>query len=96
MKKVLITWGFDENGERYLDNYLEIPQLDIADYLLGNNKNSCYQNIINSVSCISFRSRIQRTKICLFVVDDSICREDIEKFVLTADLKRLQEARIRI
>ena len=85
-KIILFTWGFNEDGEIYLDSYLEITPL---------------KESVISAKMMDVRMNAQRTKMSLMRICKDAEREDLEQWVLSSSydkevMKKLKESQVRL
>lgn len=85
-KYVLFTWGFNEDGEIYLDCYLEITPL---------------KESVLDAKMIEKRMAFQRTKMSLMKVCKDAEREDLEQWVLSSTydkevIPKLKKSQIKL
>lgn len=85
-KHILITWGFDQNGNIYLDNYLEITDRK-AD--------------VQAAKMMELRMKFQMTNMSLIQTDKAADREDIKRYVLSSTydkevIAKLKKAKVKL
>ncbi len=85
-KHILITWGFDQNGNIYLDNYLEITDRR-AD--------------VQAAKMMQLRMRFQMTNMSMLRIPKDADRDDIKRYVESAHydksvVKKLKEAEVNL
>ncbi len=97
--KYLITYGYDDRGRIYMDNFLPIPEEDICVWriceLLGEDPPEELKNSISklcrTLRMIQIRQASQRTRALVLTAPFALNREDVEAWLKVASKQLLRE-----
>lgn len=96
--KYLITYGYDDRGRIYLDNFLPIPEDEIHIWqiydLLGDDPPTELQNSLSELSqaldMIRIRQRVQQTRALVLTSQSPLDRETVEAWLKVASGRFLE------
>ena len=102
MKDYLITFGFDDTGEIYLDNFYQFKHSfkalrTILRLQKLTNKPQVHQYVreeLHALAMIKFRGSFQRTRAILLKSDVPLDRETVERWLKIQNRKSLMEKSI--